>query len=89
MKTKSLKLILSGSVCTLAVALAFASNVYSENAFVPETGYIETEVPCDTPVQCDTQEGELCTVIQNGVEVQAFGKENPSSTDCTVELYRP
>ena len=87
MKNSKRKLILPALVVGMGIFGAFVSTAHTADTFAPEIGYVENDEPCDTPVNCDTTGGELCTVQINGQTVQAFGKLTPAS-DCNRTLYR-
>jgi len=90
MKNFKSKLMMPLMVMAFAIAGAFVTNASaSEDVFAPETGYIQNNIPCDTPVQCDnTPSAQICTAEINGEEIQAFGKISPTSTTCSKVLYR-
>ncbi|EAQ47924.1 MULTISPECIES: DUF6520 family protein [Leeuwenhoekiella] len=88
MKNAQRKLILPALVMGLGVFGAFVSTAHTAASFAPQTGYVENNQPCDTPVSCDTDGEVMCTLIINGEEQIARGKLTPVS-DCTVPLFRP
>lgn len=88
MKTLKRKVILPIMVMGLGVFGAFVGTAHTSNAFSPQTGYVETDEPCDTPVSCDTSGNEACTLVINGDVQEAMGKLSPTS-DCYIPLFRP
>lgn len=88
MKTLKRKVIFPVMVMGLGVFGAFVGTAHTSNAFSLEFGYVETDEPCDTRVDCDTTGEEACTVVINNEEQEALGKLSPTS-DCNIPLYRP
>lgn len=86
MKKARLNLAMPMAALMLAVggAFAFDSANMETDAFAPETGYLDSPLPCTQEVQCDTQFNVVCT--DNGI--QAYGKDADTG-ECIRTLYMP
>lgn len=92
--TKLKEILIPIAVVAVGVLGAFATQMpgSSSNAMqVLEPGWIDYPNPCNRGpyLMCSTTEGEVCTVMIDGVGHRLKGKYNPSDADCPKPLFKP
>ncbi|WP_343591058.1 DUF6520 family protein [Flavobacterium sp.] len=86
MKT-NLKKMIPMAVAVLGIAGAFVTTSMQKasSTLIPRLGYVLDENDdCNIPVQCDTNQNEIC---QHTDGQQAFGKD--AQGNCNVTLFKP
>ncbi|UUF13134.1 MULTISPECIES: DUF6520 family protein [Flavobacterium] len=94
MKTTILKKMMPFAVFVLGITGAFFTVSMQSSAkaeVLPIIGYVDAlngGSPCDIPVDCDTETGDICRQFDDSGPV-AKAKFPNESTTCSREVYRP
>lgn len=89
MKTKLSKIVMSLIAVVIAVSGTFVSHASEKNSKQIVTCWItppNSSDICDIIVDCG-HSSRICTIIYQGVAVQAFGKINPNDTVCPLICF--
>jgi len=91
MKNKFSEIIIVIAVISTAIGASFEIYASKKNVLTPKSGYIYPigGSPCSISIQCNDLGNVVCTVVYQSNMYQAFGKETPGETSCTVILFRP
>lgn len=83
MKTKLLNFLMPLVAMMLAIGGAFALDTAekAKEVFTPITGYVNTNIPCSEPTECDTDGTVICTDLLGNI---AYGKDDQER--CNVQL---